>query len=153
MIQQPDVVQTEALEAAVIHLTIPRDEIQQVMGPAIGELMGAIAAQGKAPAGPIFTHHLRMDPGMFDFEIGVPVSGPIADIGRVRQGELPGALVARTIYHGPYEGLYGAWSEFDGWVRANGHATTFDLWECYIEGPEASDDPADWRTELNRRLK
>jgi hypothetical protein len=32
--------------------------------------MAAVAAQGIAPAGPWFTHHLRMDPATFDFEIG-----------------------------------------------------------------------------------
>ena len=152
MIEQPDVVETEALEAAVIYLTIPRESIRQEMGRAIGELMGAIAAQGISPTGPIFTHHLRMDPGVFDFEVGVPVSSTIADTGRVRPGELPAATVARTIYHGPYDGLHDAWGEFDAWVKANGHVAAPDLWECYVAGPESSDNPEDWHTELNRRL-
>ena len=44
------------------------------MSPGYRELMAALAAQGIAPAGPWFTHHLRMDPDTFDFEIGVPVT-------------------------------------------------------------------------------
>jgi effector-binding domain-containing protein len=153
MIDQPDIVHTESRRAAVIRLTIPREEIRQVMGPAIGELMGTIASQGITPTGPIFTHHLRMDPGIFDFEVGVPVSAVVADTGRVRPGELPAATVARTTYHGPYEDLHSAWSEFDAWVRANGHVAAADLWECYVAGPESSDNPEDWHTELNRRLR
>lgn len=44
--------------------------------------------------------------------------------GRVKPGELPAASkVARTVYHGSYEGLGAAWSE-----------------------------PASWRTELNQPL-
>ena len=93
-----------------------------------------------------------MDPATFDFEIGVPVTAPVAASGRVKAGHLPATTVARTIYHGPYEGLGGAWGEFDAWIAANGHTPRPDLWECYVVGPEASPDPANWRTQLNRPL-
>ena len=109
-------------------------------------------AQGLAPAGPWFTHHLRMDPDIFDFEIGVPVNAPITAAGRVKAGELPAATVVRTVYHGPYEGLGPAWAELDAWVAAQGYSSRPDLWECYVAGPESSPDPATWRTELNRPL-
>ena len=59
MLDKPRIVQTAAQLTALIRLTIPRVEIQNVMGPGIAELMAAIAAQGTAPAGPIFSHHLR----------------------------------------------------------------------------------------------
>ena len=54
MIDTPQIVDSPARETATIHLTIPRDQIQHVMGPAIGEVMQALAAQGIAPAGPVF---------------------------------------------------------------------------------------------------
>ena len=53
MFDTPRVIQTAAQPTAVIHLTIPRDEIRNVMGPGIGELMAGIAAQGVALAGPL----------------------------------------------------------------------------------------------------
>src|SRR5262249_27559914 len=113
MLDMPQITETAAQLTAVIHLTIPRAEIRNVMGTGIGELMAAIAAQGIAPAGPWFTHHLRMDTGIFDFEIGVPVTMPVAPAGRVKPGQLPAARVARTVYQGDYEGLGAAWGEFD----------------------------------------
>jgi len=152
MLDKPQITQTTAQLTAIIHLTIPRGEIRNVMGPGISELMAAIAAQGIAPAGPWFTHHLRMDPDIFDFEISVPVTRPVVATGRVKPGQLPGTKVARTVYHGPYEGLGGAWGEFDAWIAANGHTPASDLWECYVAGPESNPDPATWRTELNRPL-
>ena len=152
MLDKPQIVRTDAQLTAVIRLTIPREEIRNVMGPGIAELMAAVTAQGIAPAGPWFTHHLRMDPDTFDFEIGVPVRAPVSPAGRVRAGHLPAATVARTVYHGPYEGLGAAWAEFDAWIAAEGHTPGVDLWECYIAGPESSSDPATWRTELNRPL-
>ena len=152
MLDTPRITKTPAQLTAIIRLTIPREEIRNVMGPAIGELMAALAAQGRVPAGPIFSHHLRMDPDTFDFEIGVPVTAPVSAVGRVKAGRLPATTVARTVYHGPYEGLGSAWAEFDAWIAAGGHTPAPDLWECYVAVPESNPDPATWRTELNRPL-
>jgi effector-binding domain-containing protein len=51
----------------------------------------------------------------FDFEVGVKVAVPVKATGRLRSSELPAAMVARTIYSGPYEGLPSAWGEFNKW--------------------------------------
>ena len=83
MIEKPHITETTAQLTAIIHLTIPREEMQKVFGPAIGELMAAMAAQGLAPCGPVFAHHLKMSPDTFDFELGVPVDAPIVAAGRV----------------------------------------------------------------------
>src|SRR5215471_4923797 len=112
MIDTPQITRNTAQLTAVIHIIIPRSEIRKVMGPGIGELMAAVTAQGLAPAGPVFSHHFKMDPDTFDFEVGVPVSKRVAPSGRVQPGQLPAATVARTVYHGPYEGLSAAWGEF-----------------------------------------
>ena len=153
MIDTPQITQTAAQLTAAIRLTVPREQIRNVMGPGLAEVKAVIAAQGIAPTGPWFTHHLRMDPAIFDFEICVPVGVPVAASGRVRAGLIPAAIVARTVYHGDYEGLGHAWGQFDAWVTANGYTPAADLWECYVAGPEASPDPANWRTELNRPLR
>jgi effector-binding domain-containing protein len=152
VIDKPQIEQTAAQPTAIIRFTIPRDEIQNVMGPGYQELMATVAAQGVAPAGPWFTHHLRMDSEVFDFELGVPISAPIAAAGRVEAGQLPATRVARTVYHGGYEGLGGAWAEFDAWLAAEGHTPAPNLWESFVAGPESNSDPATWRTELNRPL-
>ena len=152
MLDKPQVVQTTAQHAAVIRITIPRADMPKVMGPGIGELMAALGAQGIAPAGPIFAHHLKMDAATFDFELGIPVAAPISATGRVKPGQLPAVTVARTTYHGPYERLGPAWGEFEVWIAANGHTSAPDLWECYVSGPESSPDPSTWRTEFNRPL-
>ena len=152
MLDTPQITQTAAQLTAVMRLTIPREEIRRVMGPGIRELMAAVAAQGITLAGPWFTHHLRMDPDTFDFEISVPVTSPVNAVGRVKPSQWPATKVARTIYRGDYESLGEAWGEFNEWIAAHGHKPGPDLWECYITGPESSPDPAAWRTELNRPL-
>jgi effector-binding domain-containing protein len=152
MLETPQITQSAVQLAAVIRLTIAREEIRNVMGPGIREVMAALAAQGIAPAGPWFTHHLRMDPEVFDFEICVPVATPVTAVGRVQPGQLPATRVARTVYVGPYEGLGAAWGEFEAWIKSNEHTSGPDLWEIYVAGPESSTDPATFRTELNRPL-
>jgi effector-binding domain-containing protein len=152
MIDEPRIVHTGAVQIALIHVAGPRDKIQEVMGPGLGELMDALKAQGVTAAGPWFTHHLKMDPEIFDFEICVPVQAPVRAAGRVQPGELRATRVARTIYHGPYEGLPEAWREFEEWIKKTGDTPADDLWEVYATGPESSPDPAEWRTELNQPL-
>jgi effector-binding domain-containing protein len=152
MIDTPQITESELRTTAVIHLTIPRSEIRNVMGPAIREVMEAVMAQGIGPAGPVFSHHFEMNPDIFDFEVGVPVTSPVTPVGRVQPSQLPAIKVARVVHHGGYEGLGAAWGQFDGWLKAHGHQTDLDFWECYVAGPESSPNPAEWRTELNRPL-
>jgi effector-binding domain-containing protein len=152
MLETPHLTQAEEQPAAVIHFTIPRSEIQAVMGPGFQELIATVTAQGIGPAGAFFSHHFTMYPDKFDFELGVPVNRPVAPSGRVKPGIRPGGLVARTVYRGKYEGLHAAWEEFMEWIKAGGHGRATDLWEVYVKGPESSPDPANWRTELNQPL-
>lgn len=152
MLDTPEIAQTDSLTTATIRLTIPRHEIQQVMGPAIQEVMGAVAAQGLTPTGPVFSYHYKMDPETFDFEVGIPVASPPKPVGRVQASQLPARKVARTTYRGPYEGLGEGWGEFANWIEAQGLATGPDLWEFYAAGPESSDDSSTWRTELVKPL-
>jgi len=153
MLGTPEVVYTRTQSAAVIHLTVPRNEMVKVFGPAVGELMTVLAAQGVKPISAVFAHHINMSSDIFDFELGVEVSTPVRAIGRVKPGELPAARVARTVYSGPYEGLFAAWGEFNKWMEANGHEPADNFWELYSVGPQSTSDSAGWRTELNRPLK
>src|SRR5688500_2305050 len=113
MLEKPQIVESEAVETAVLRFNIPRNDIKSVVGPGIGDVMSAATSQGVGPIGPVFSQHFKMDPERFDFEVGVPVNAPVAETGRVKPGKLPAMKVARTIYQGPYEGLGEAWGEFD----------------------------------------
>lgn len=153
MLDAPEITQTEAQPTATIRLTIPRDQIGMVMGPAMEEVKATVAAQGLVPAGPMFSHHFRMDPEIFDFEVGLPVQTAIAPAGRVQASELPARRVARTTYHGGYEGLGSAWSEFNQRIAAEGLTPDDELWECYATGLDSDLDPSTFRTVLNRSLR
>lgn len=152
MIDDPQIIETSAKTTAIIRLTVAKSEMGKVFGPGIVELMTELAAQGIQPTGPVFAHHLKTTPEKFDFELSVPVSAPVKPAGRVQPSEWPSMVVARTVYHGPYEGLPDAWGEFMDWIETEGHAIADDLWECYITNPDSDPDPANWQTELNRQV-
>ena len=150
MIDSPRITKSSNQQTAAIHITVPRAEIQKVMGPGLQELQKTLETQGVKTAGPWFTHHLKMDPKVFDFEICLPVKAKVAPTGRVKPGSMPGVKVARTVYHGGYEGLAAAWGELNAWIEGQELTMAPDLWEVYLAGPESGSDPAAWRTELNR---
>jgi effector-binding domain-containing protein len=152
MIDAPRIVESPAQRIAFIHLVVPREQIQQVMGPAISEVYAALAAQGLAPAGPWFTHHARPPGAEFDFDACVPVGRDVMPVGRVKAGERVAARVARAEYRGGYEGLAGAWPELRAWATKGGHVLRPDLWEVYAVGPEVGPDTSKWCTELNQPL-
>src|SRR3954470_20459359 len=76
MLDTPQIIQTTPQHTASIHLTIPREQIREVMGPGLSEVRGALQAQGIPAAGPWLTYHRRMAPETFDFEICIPVGKP-----------------------------------------------------------------------------
>lgn len=152
MIDTPKVIRTEPAQTAVIRVTVLREQIREVMGPGIQELLATVAAQGVATKGAWFTYHFRMDPVVFDFEIGIQVERPITPSGRVKNGSLPTGSAAHTVYHGPYEGLPEAWGAFDRWCDTAGHQKTGALWEVYSVGPESGGAAPSWQTDLYRPL-
>ena len=152
LIAVPVIAETSPQSVATIHMAVPRGEMRLAVGPGLSEIMTAVKAQGIGPSGPWFDHHLKMDPDVFDFEICVPVSGPVTSVGRVVGRKVPAVTVAQTVYSGPYENLGAAWGEFDMWMRENGHVPAPDLYQCYELGLESSPNPAEWRTTLRRPL-
>ena len=144
----PQIIHTNPQLTAVIHLTIPKDQIRHVMLPGLKELMSTLGAQGIKPSGPWFDHHFTIDDDSWDFEICVPVSVPVAAAGRVHSSQWPAMKVARTVHYGDYEGLFEAWDEFLAWIDKHGHTPAQDQYQCYVAGPEFSSDPTQWRTEL-----
>jgi len=152
MIDTPQITNTKAQASAVIRLAIRQSDMPKFVGPAITEVFSVVKAQGIGPASPWYIYVHALDATTMDFDVGVPVTGPVEPTGRVKAGGLPAARVARTIYHGPYEGMHAAWAELDAWIAKNGHKPAGQLWDVYLAGPETGSDPSKWRTELNRPL-
>jgi len=143
------IVDTEELMTASIHLVVDGPSMPTVMDAAIQELYATVIGQGVEPTGPLFSYHHRRPSDTFDFEIGVTVNKAVAPAGRVQPSILPAVTVARAIYRGPYEGLSSGWQEMMGKVAEANLATSDRFWECYVKGPMEAPSSADYETELN----
>jgi effector-binding domain-containing protein len=152
LLDSPTITTSTHQHIAFVHVVTPREDMPKVFGPAISEVIAALKKQGVAPNGPVFAHHLEMSSKAFDFNVGLPVAKPLAADGRVQPGVMAPRPVARARYQGDYAKLHAAWQELNEWMKGNHHAPAGDLWEVYVKGPEASADPTQWVTELNRPL-
>lgn len=149
MITPPELITTKEVITAVIHLTIPCQDMPKYMDPAIQEVIKTITGQGAQIVGPMFSYHKRRPSDTFDFEIGFPVSKAIKEEGRVKNSRLPAVKVVRSVYQGPYEGLAQAWPALQQWVRGQKLGETGLFWESYLNNPDEVKDPKEYRTELN----
>lgn len=147
MIAPPQIVHTEDLPYAFIHVTIPRTQMHAILPPTLTELFAAVKAQG-LPIVPWFAHHLNLSEGDFDFEACIPVDASFVPTGRIQRGLWPAGTAARTIYQGDYPGLPDAWQEFGTWIKRNGHTSATHIYEHYIVNQGTTKNPADYRTEL-----
>lgn len=150
MIDTPTIVEVPRQDLAVIHLTVTLAEMMKVFGPAIGEVVAALQAQGAAPAGPVVAHHHRNPSDTFDFDVGFPVAAPIQPAGRVKPAVRAAATLARCVHTGGYEELDQAWRAFHAWLDAQKVKTGTELWETYLVGPEGGGAASSYRTELAR---
>jgi effector-binding domain-containing protein len=151
-IEKPEIVQTESVPTATLYAKIPAKEIQSQMGLLLKELSDELRSQGIKPTGPWFTHHLRSPGEFFDFEVCFPVVTPVKANGRVTPGEWPARKMVRTTYHGEYQGLAGGWQDFLTEIQSMGLQVTPEIWEVYLIGPDTTNNPGEWRTQLNRAI-
>lgn len=152
MIETPEVLSIDEQLLAVIHLTIPRTEINTAIDTAITEILAVLNSQGIQPSGALLTYHHQIPTDLFDFDVGFPVSREINRVDRVKSSRLPAAKVVRTRYHGSYDGLGDAWHMFCSWLETEGLSVSDKPWESYIIGPESEQNSDAWVTELYRAL-
>ena len=131
-----------------IRVTVPRDQLGDLMDEVVPEVWHYLDAQGIPPAGPPFARYHRYDPDEVDIEIGLPVATSIAGQGRIQPGALPGGQVAATWHQGQYETLPAAYEALDAWLAQQEWTEAGAPWEVYWTDPRAVADPNEWRTEV-----
>ena len=129
-----------------VRTTVPMAEIGQHMGQIFGQLFGWLGTNNVTPIGPPWARYLGVGPEEVEFEVGVPVAGPVEASGPVIAGVRPATTVAKTLYVGPYDGMEAAYTAVMEWLGQNGKLVTGAMWEVYETDPEHEPDPAKWRT-------
>ncbi len=139
--EQPTAVRCGRVEVA---------DIAGWIGPAFGQVMAAMSAEGLLPAGPPFARYTRVEglPTTFDIEAGFPCAQPITERAgaAVRPSSLPGGAVAVVVHVGPYDAMTSTYQDLEQWVAEHDLVADGAPWECYLTEPAGN--PAGWRTEI-----
>jgi AraC family transcriptional regulator len=125
-----------------------RHEIASAIGDGLGKAFPYSQRSGAALAGRPFTRYLSTGPGLFEIEVGIPLSAPVAGEGDVKPGALPGGPTVVAVHAGPYDQLSETYAAMERWIEANGLRTAGAPWESYITDPAEHPNPGEWRTEV-----
>ena len=138
---------------AVIHGTMPQDELPGFMDDAFYAVFHAIGAAGLVPGDAPFTRYFAFEPDGIDLEVGTTIAEipgartkAFEGSGDVRPGKLPAGPVAVGWHVGPYDTIGGTYERLLGWVSEQGREPSGAMWEVYMTDPHAEPDPAKWRT-------
>lgn len=146
-----EVIEVPAVDVALVRGRTTLTRISSLIDGSVGEIFGAIQAQGRHVTGAWFLRYLGAPAGPdteFDVELGFPVDAPVMPAGRVEPGTLGGCRVARTVVTGSYDGLSDAWSAISTWMARSGLEAAGAPWEAYLNNP-AETAEEDLRTEIN----
>ncbi|MFQ5614886.1 MAG: MerR family transcriptional regulator, partial [Anaerolineales bacterium] len=84
-----------------------------------------------------------------DVEAAMPVAGQMPAGARVRGRELPPVEQMACITHeGAYEAFDVTYGQLMAWVEANGYRMSGPIREIYVRGPESSEEPSTYITEI-----
>lgn len=140
-------------------VTIPFDE---VIGPAISEVLAWLAGRHVEPDGPFFIKYNIIDMPRLEIEIGFPTATLLpASIG-ITTGTLPAGRYQTLTYHGHYDelvhvtGMFQAWGGVDGVTYDSEPGPQGERFACRLEiytNDMASLPPAQWETVLAVKLR
>jgi DNA-binding transcriptional MerR regulator len=157
-----DLLDHPAAEWPVEHRRVPAmrvaaitEEVQTAqLGPwyqgALGELYATVSAQGLATsgvAGGLYADELFADE-RGSATVYLPVAGELAELGRVRQRELPAVELAVVTHDGPDQGVDRAYGALAAYVTRHALAVAGPIREFYPVSRQHTSDAAAWRTEI-----
>ncbi len=118
-----------------------------VLGQLLPKVFGHATASGATMVGPPFVRYQNMA-AFLDIEAGMPVAPGAAGTDDIELGELPAGPALTTIHTGPYDGLPGAYSALQAWMKEHDITPSGGPWEVYLTDPGEVPDPAEWKTQI-----
>lgn len=137
---------------AVHRRTIPMSSIRDFYDHAYGAVAAALAAGGRAPAGPAVGWYHGMPTDTATISAGFPVEGlPAGALDaevEVEVAELAGGPSLVAVHRGSYDTLSTGWQRLMAELGARGMAPRGDFWEEYLTDPLSVSDPSELQTRL-----
>lgn len=144
---------TEPILVCAIRRTIDRmafDQQLEEMWPAVNAHIAQMGGKTVVPCMMLYydgTWSHKTD--TLDIEVIEPIAGAIEGKGEVIVHTLPAEAEMACIVHvGPFSTIGGTYRALFDWLRQNGYTPKGPLREIYHKGDWATDDPAEYVTEL-----
>ncbi len=142
-----EIVELGPQPAAVVHGTVPVQEMPEFFGQAFGSVMAFLGAQGASPVGPPFGFYPSPPGEVIEVYAGFPVAAPLPSAGEVEMMELPGGRAATATHVGPYDTLEQTYHDLLAWMTDQGVKPAPAMWESYLSDP-GLEPPEQWRTNI-----
>jgi DNA-binding transcriptional MerR regulator len=139
-----------AMRVAAISDDVETAQVGAWYQGALGELYATLSAQGVAVsgvAGGVYADELFTDE-RGSATVYLPISGAVAELGRVRQRELPAVELAVVTHDGPDAGVDRAYGALASYVTRHALAVAGPIREFYPVSRQHTLDAAAWRTEI-----
>ena len=140
--------QREAVTVASLRDTVP--DYTQV-GGLFHEMFQYLGQNGVIPAGPpgTFFHDPEFKEAHVDVEVAVPVGAGLPQSDRIKLRDIPAVeQVATCAVHGSYDQLHQTYEALGRWIEANQYQVAGPPCEIYLRGPESTDNPDEYLTEI-----
>ena len=134
-----------------IRAVVPTLELVQFFEEASREMKAYLEQHGVRTTGPAMSlwHSAPGQiPDASDIETCWPIGAPVPSTGRMQYRVLPAGLEAFTIHPGSYDNMGNAFDAVWQWIQQQGHEMTGPPRDAMLVGPNDTDDPSAYRTEI-----
>lgn len=138
----------EAVDVLEIRGTVEHTRLPEFLGAAYPELETCAAAAGLTVSGPSMAEYPAQFSDVEEVSALLPVSGPGAVSGRVRNRRLGRVHCAVAVHHGAYDTFDETYGQLGAWIARNATDAQAPIIERYLVDPLAAATPADLRTEI-----
>ena len=135
-----------ATTVAAVEGTVELADVLDWYAGAMAELDAAVPDPAGPPGG-LFADALFADERGHAL-VHLPVTGPVAAVGRVHAATLPAVELAVAVHAGDHGDIEVAYAELGAWVAGHALAVAGPVRETYLVGPRDTPDAAQWRTEI-----
>lgn len=85
-------------------------------------------------------------------EAGLPITGNARPEGEIILSSIPAGRYASVIHKGSYDTVDQAHQAIEKWLQRQGLTADSDVFEIYLTDPDEQPDPAEWQTQVMRRV-
>lgn len=140
----------ESMDALALRVVAKMDEMEGAMGNAFGKLMELGGAQ---MTGPPFAIWYAWEGDEFEFDNCIPVAGPVAVSGEIKNIKTYAGKVVKVVHTGTYESTQYSWMAIEEYMKSNTLTSNGSPYEVYLTDPGQEPDPNKWVTELYWPIK